>query len=155
MANTYTQLYFHIIFGVKGRANLISENWQEELYKYITGIVTNKDHKLIAIGGMPDHIHLLTGMKPDANLSDLVRDVKANSSRFINQNNQQKWVIGRFEWQQGFGAFTIGHSQLDAVCGYIKTQKEHHRTLSFRDEYVKFLKRYGIDYKSEYVFHDH
>jgi len=151
MANTYTQLYFHIVFAVKGRANLISVKWKEELYKYITGIITNKNQKLIAINGMPDHIHLLAGMKPDSNLSDLVRDIKANSSKFI---NEKKWALGKFEWQHGFGAFTIGHSQLDVIGNYIKNQKEHHKTLSFREEYIEFLKRYEIDYKTEYIFND-
>ena len=109
MANTYTQLYFHLIFAVQGRANLISPKWKEELNKYITGIITNKGQKLIAINGMPDHLHLLIGMKPDCNLSDLLRDVKANSSKFVNDKN---WIMGKFEWQKGFGAFTLGHSQL-------------------------------------------
>src|SRR5579875_1147041 len=105
MPNTYTQLYFHVVFAVKARQNLIAVHWKEELYKYITGIVTNKSQKLLAINGMPDHIHLLIGMKPDATLSDLIRDVKANASRFI---NEKKWVTGKFEWQTGFGAFTLG-----------------------------------------------
>ncbi len=151
MANTYTQLYFHIVFAVKGRTNLISIKWKEELYKYITGIITNKNQKLIAINGMPDHIHLLTGMKPDGCLSDLVRDIKANSSKFI---NEKKWVVGKFEWQQGFGAFTLGHSQLDVIGSYIKNQQQHHKTKSFREEYIEFLKRYEIDYKTEYIFDD-
>lgn len=149
MANTYTQLYFHVVFAVKGRANLISTKWKEELYKYITGIVTNKNQKLIAINGMPDHIHLLIGMKPDANLSDLIRDVKANASKFI---NEKKFVPGKFEWQTGFGAFTLGQSQMDTIINYIRTQETHHQTKSFREEYVEFLKRYEIDFKAEYVF---
>jgi REP element-mobilizing transposase RayT len=149
MANTYTQLYFHVVFAVKGRENLIAEKWKEELYKYITGIIKNKNQKLIAINGMPDHIHLLVGMKSDSNLSDLIRDVKANASKFI---NEKKYVAGKFEWQTGFGAFTLGHSQLDAIINYIKTQEEHHKAKSFREEYTDFLKRYDIDFKSEYIF---
>ncbi|MBS1509052.1 MAG: IS200/IS605 family transposase [Bacteroidetes bacterium] len=149
MANTFTQLYFHVVFAVKGRANLISHRWKEELYKYITGIVTNKNQKLLAINGMPDHIHLLVGLRPDTTLSDIVRDIKANSSRFI---NEKKWVAGKFEWQTGFGAFTLGHSQLDAIMNYIRTQEEHHKTRTFRDEYVELLKRYEIDFKPEYIF---
>ena len=151
MANTYTQLYFHIVFAVKGRANLISSTWKEELYKYITGIATNKNQKLIVINGMPDHVHILMGMKPDSNLSELVRDIKANSSKFI---NEKKWIISKFEWQQGFGAFTLGYSQLDAIVNYIKAQEEHHKTKTFKEEYIDFLKRYNIDYKSEYLFED-
>jgi REP element-mobilizing transposase RayT len=149
MANTYTQLYFHIVFAVKGRANLIAPRWREELYKYITGIITNKNQKLIVINGMPDHLHLLVGMKPDGNLSDLVRDIKANSSKFI---NERKWVPGKFEWQTGFGAFTLGHSQLDVIVNYIKNQEEHHKTRTFKEEYLEFLKRYEIEFKPEYVF---
>ncbi|OQB64326.1 MAG: Transposase IS200 like protein [Bacteroidetes bacterium ADurb.Bin141] len=151
MANTYTQLYFHVVFSPKGRANLISAKWKEELYKYITGIITNKNQKLIAINGMPDHIHLLVGTKPDCSLSDLIRDVKANSSRFI---NEKKWIQGKFEWQQGFGAFTLGHSQLDTIINYIRNQEEHHKTKSFREEYIEFLKRYEIDFKTEFIFEE-
>lgn len=151
MANTYTQLYFHIVFAVKGRANHISMKWDEQLYKYISGIVTQKRHKLIIINGMPDHVHLLIGMKPDGCLSDLVRDIKASSSKFI---NEQKLVLGKFEWQTGFGAFTLGHSQLDIAITYIKNQKEHHKVKTFKEEYKEFLERYSIDYKSEYLFED-
>jgi REP element-mobilizing transposase RayT len=149
MANTYTQLYFHVVFAVKGRNNLIGIKWKEELYKYITGIIKNKNQKLIAINGMPDHLHLLIGMKPDYNLSDLVRDIKANSSRFI---NEKKYIAGKFEWQTGFGAFTLGQSQLELIIDYINTQEEHHKTKSFRKEYIDFLIRYQIDYKMEYIF---
>lgn len=149
MANTYTQLYFHIVFAVKGRANLVSTKWREQLYKYITGIITNKSQKLIIVNGMPDHVHLLIGMKPDACLSDLVRDIKANSSKFI---NEQKLVVGKFEWQTGFGAFTLGYSQLDTVVTYIKNQEEHHRKKSFREEYLDFLKQNDIEFKSEFIF---
>jgi len=149
--HTYTQLYFHVVFAVKGRANLISPKWKEELYKYITGIISNKNQKLIAINGMPDHIHLLLGTKPDHNLSDLIRDVKAGSSRFI---NDKKWVMGKFEWQQGFGAFTLGHSQLDLIVNYIKEQDKHHKTKKFKEEYIELLKRYEIDFKTEYIFDD-
>jgi putative transposase len=112
MANTYSQIYVHIVFAVKGRQNLISVTWKDEVYKYITGIVTNKGQKLIAINGMSDHIHILVGFKPDKTISDLVRDIKANSSKFINDN---KWINGKFEWQTGFGAFSYSHSQLPNV----------------------------------------
>lgn len=151
MANTYTQIYLHVIFAVKGRDNLISSTWKEELYKYITGIVTNKNQKLIAINGMPNHVHLLVGLKPDIALSDLIRDVKANASKFI---NDKQWVMGKFEWQPGFGGFSYSHSQLDVVINYIRNQEEHHKTKSFREEYIEFMKRYAIDYKTEYLFED-
>ncbi len=125
MANTYSQLYIQIVFAVKGRQNLISKNNKDEIYKYITGIITNQKQKLIAINGMPDHIHILVGIKPDISLSDLVRDIKSSSSKFI---NEQKWINGKFEWQTGFGAFSYGHSQLTNIIKYIENQEEHHKT---------------------------
>lgn len=151
MANTYTQLYAHIVFAVRGRANLISPLWKDNLYKYITRIITNKNQKLMVINGMPDHLHLLVGFNPDCSLSDLVRDIKANSSKWINEN---KLVLGKFEWQTGFGAFTIGQSQIQRVVKYILNQEEHHRKQSFRDEYLEFLRMYEIEFKPEYLFED-
>lgn len=151
MANTYTQIYLHIVFAVKGRNNLISKNWKDELYKYITGIVTNEGQKLIAINGMPDHIHILIGLKPDKSLSDLVRDIKANSSRFINDKN---WISSKFEWQAGFGAFSYSHSQLSNVINYIQNQEEHHKKKTFKEEYIEFLTAFNVDYKNEYIFED-
>jgi putative transposase len=151
MADTYAKIYLHVIFAVKGRQNLIATSWQEELYKYITGIITHQSQKLIAINGMPDHIHLLIGLKPSIALSDLVRDIKANSSRFI---NEKCWVQGKFEWQNGFGAFSYSHSQLATVINYIHNQQIHHSTKSFREEYVEFLKHYDIEYQAEYIFED-
>ncbi|MHA3788417.1 IS200/IS605 family transposase [Flavobacterium hauense] len=151
MADTYSQIYIHIVFAVKGRNNLISKNWKDELYKYITGIITNEGQKLIAINGMPDHIHILIGLKPSVALSNIVRDIKANSSKFI---NERKWIAGKFEWQQGFGAFSCSHSQLTNVITYIQNQEEHHKTKTFREEYIEFLKLYNIDFKSEFIFED-
>ena len=151
MANTYTKLYIHIVFAVKGRQNLISKIWKDELYKYITGIVINEGQKLIAINGMPDHIHILVGSKPNKALSDLVRDIKANSSRFI---NEKRWINGKFEWQTGFGAFSYNHSQLTNVINYIQNQEEHHKKKTFKEEYVDFLKAFDIDYNNQYLFDD-
>jgi REP element-mobilizing transposase RayT len=151
MANTYTQLYVHIVFAVKGRANLISKNWKEKLFQYITGIVTNKNQKLMIINGMPDHVHILIGLKPDCTLSDLVRDIKANSSKWINEN---KYVLGKFEWQTGFGGFSVSQSQIKTVVNYILNQEEHHKKKTFREEYIEFLNAYEIDYKPEYLFDD-
>ncbi|MDX1940528.1 MAG: IS200/IS605 family transposase [Saprospiraceae bacterium] len=151
MPNTYTQLYVHVVFAVKGRANLISRSWKENLYQYITGIITNKNQKLMVINGMPDHVHILIGLKPDCNLSDLVRDIKANSSKWINEN---KWVAGKFEWQTGFGAFTVGQSQIQAVVKYILNQEEHHKKKTFRDEYIEFLTAYQIEFNTAYIFED-
>lgn len=151
MPNTYSQLYVHIVFAVKGRANLISLNWKENLNKYIAGIIANKKQKLIVINGMPDHIHLLVGLNPDSNLSDLVRDIKSNSSKWVNES---KFVRGRFEWQTGFGAFSIGQSQLSKVVRYILNQEEHHKRVNFRAEYIAFLQAYQIDFKPEYLPED-
>lgn len=149
MANTYTQLYIHVVFAVKSRENLISTVWKEELYQYIGGIITNKKQKLLVANGMPDHIHLLIGLKPDCMLSDLVRDIKSSTSKWI---NEKKWVLGRFEWQTGFGAFTVGQSQLQTVVNYILKQEEHHKKKSFRQEYINFLEAYQIEFRQEYIF---
>jgi putative transposase len=149
MANTYTQLYFHVVFAVKGRENNISKKWKDELYKYITGIVTNKNQKLMIINGMTDHVHILLGLKPNCNLSDVVRDIKAGSSKWINDKG---FILGKFEWQTGFGAFTIGQSQIPITVNYIKNQEEHHRMKTFREEYISFLNAYEIDFKNEYLF---
>ena len=151
MADTYTQIYIHIIFAVKGRSNLISSSWKNELYKYITGIITNEAQKLIAINGMPDHIHLLVGLKPTIALSNLVRDIKANSSRFV---NEKSWIKGKFEWQHGFGAFSYSHSQLDTIINYINNQEEHHKKKTFKEEYISFLQHFHIEFKTEYIFED-
>ena len=149
MANTYSQLYIQVVFAVKGRQNLISNTWKDELFKYITGIVTNEGQKLIAINGVSDHIHILIGIKPNKALSDLVRDIKANSSRFI---NEKAWVNGKFEWQTGFGAFSYSHSNLTNVIRYIQNQEEHHKAKTFKEEYVEFLEAFDVDYKTEFIF---
>ncbi len=151
MADAYTQIYLHVIFAVKGRSNLISSSCKNELYKYITGIITNEAQKLIAINGMPDHIHLLIGLKPTITSSNLVRDIKANSSRFINEKG---WIKGKFQWQHGFGAFSYSHSQLDTIINYINNQEEHHKKKTFREEYISFLEHFHIDFKTEYIFED-
>ena len=149
MANTYTQIYIHVVFAVEGRQNLIAPEHNDELQKYITGIVSAQKHKLIAINNMPDHLHLLVGLRPDASLSDLVRDVKAGSSKFINEKH---WVVGRFSWQEGFGAFSHSRSQLGTVIRYIENQQSHHAKQSFRDEYVELLEKFGVDYDQRYIF---
>ena len=149
MANTYTQIHLQFVFAVKYRDGLIHASFKEELYQYITGIIKNHNHKLLAINGMPDHIHILIGIKPNKALSDLVRDIKANSSRFI---NEKRWINGKFEWQSGFGAFTYSHSHLANVINYIQHQEEHHQTKTFKEEYIEFLKLLDIDFKDEYIF---
>lgn len=149
MANTYSQIYIQIVFAVSGRENLISKQWKDELYKYMTGIVTNDGQKLLAINGVADHIHILLNIKPNIALSDLVRDIKANSSRWI---NERKFVRGKFEWQEGFGAFSYSLSQLDDVIGYIRRQEEHHQNVSFKKEYITYLERFNVDFDEKYVF---
>jgi putative transposase len=147
--STYSQIYIQVVFAVKGRDNLIHQTWEEELYKYISGIVKNKEQKMLAINGMPDHIHFLIGMKPSCALSDLVREIKKSSNEFINKKNFCKH---KFQWQEGYGAFSYSHSSLDNVIGYIQNQKEHHQQKSFKDEYIDFLTKFGVDYKHEYLF---
>ena len=149
MADTYTQLYVHIVFAVKGRQRLIPKQHKEALHQYITRIITNKKQTVIRINSMPDHIHILVGLTPDIALSDLVRDIKANSSKHINKKG---WGIGRFEWQTGFAAFSYSESQLDTVVNYIKNQEDHHSRMTFREEYLAFLKRFNVSYNPKYVF---
>ena len=149
MANTYTQIYIHIVFTVEGRQSLIRKENKEELHKYITGIIQSKGQKLIAINSMPDHVHTLIGLKPNIALSDLVRDVKAGSSKFINEKN---WVMGKFPWQEGFGAFSYSHSQIKAVANYIEGQERHHLAKSFKDEYLEMLRKFSVEYNEKYIF---
>jgi putative transposase len=152
MANTYTQLYIHLVFAVKGRTNLIIPEWKNDLYKYISGIINNKKQKLMAINGMPDHIHILISLKSDCAISDLLRDIKCNSTNWINDN---RYVTGKFEWQLGFSAFSVSPSQLNNVINYILNQEEHHKKKTFREEYIDFLNEYQIDFKQEYIFEDY
>ena len=149
MANTYTQIYIQVVFAVQGRQCLIEPDHKEEIYKYITGIVTNQGQKMLQINGVADHVHLLIGMKPNIALSDLVRDVKAGSSKFINEKH---WVKGKFNWQEGFGAFSYGHSQLDQVIQYIRDQEKHHQQNSFKNEYLTLLRKFDIAFEDKYVF---
>ena len=149
MANTYSQIYIQIVFAVQNRDALIDYSWEDELYKYITGIVQNKEQKLIAINGMPDHIHILIGMRPTCNLSDLVREIKKSSNTFINEKQFSKFS---FKWQEGFGAFSYSHSQLGNVVSYIQNQKQHHKKVSFKDEYLEFLEKFEIEFDGDYLF---
>lgn len=149
MANTYTQIYIHIVFTVQGRLNLIPKAHKEELHKYIAGIIRNKGQKLIAINSMPDHVHILIGLKPSVALSDVVRDIKNSSSKFI---NEKRWIRGKFRWQNGFGAFSYGHSQIVAVVNYIQNQEKHHARKTFRAEYLEMLQKFNIDYDQQYLF---
>jgi len=149
MANTYTQIYIQIVFAVKGRENLISKNNRDELQKFMTGIITNRGQKLLAIYCMPDHTHVLVGLKPNIAISDLIRDIKSGSSKFI---NDQKWIRGKFNWQEGFGAFSYSKSQLNNVINYILNQEEHHHKKTFKEEYIEFLEKFEIEYDEKYLF---
>jgi REP element-mobilizing transposase RayT len=148
MANTYTQIHIHAVFAVQNRLSLIQNNWQDELYKYITGIVTNQGHKLLKIGGMPDHIHVLFGMRPIQSLSNLMQDIKGDSSSWINKN---RFVPGRFSWQEGYGAFSYSKSQIDGVIKYIQRQEQHHKKQSFQEEYLKILQLFDIEFDERYI----
>jgi len=149
MANTYTQIHIHDVFAVQNRICLINNSWKDELYRYISGIITQHNHKLIIINGMPDHIHLLFGMRPDESLSDLIQDLKAHSSKWI---NSKKFVREKFSWQEGYGGFSYGKSQVKSVIKYIESQASHHKRYSFTDEYMKLLKLFEIEYDERFIF---
>ena len=149
MPETFSQIYIQIVFAIKGRDSLIGSSWEEELFKYISGIVRNKEQKMLAINGMPDHIHFLIGMKPSCCLSDLVREIKKSSNDFI---KEKKFSKVKFQWQEGYGAFSYSHSSLDNVIGYIMNQKQHHQKQTFREEYLEFLKKFEIEFKDKYLF---
>ena len=147
--STFSQIYIQVVFAVKNRGALIATSWEERLYQYITGIVQNKGQKMLAINGMPDHIHFFIVMKPSCCLSDLVREVKKASNEMINENKLSKF---KFNWQEGYGAFSYSHSHIDNVAKYVMNQKEHHKKISFKEEYIDFLKKFEIEYDEKYLF---
>lgn len=149
MPGTFSQIYIQIVFAVKGRQNLIGKHWKDELYKYISGIITNKGQKSIIVNGASDHVHIFVGLKPAMAISDLVRDIKNNSSNFI---NDKKFVKGKFSWQEGYGAFSYAHSQIEQVYNYILNQEEHHHKKTFKEEYLDFLQKFEIEYNEKYLF---
>ena len=149
MTGTFHQLHIQVVFAVKGRENLVSNNWKEELHKYIAGIIEGKGQKSIIVNGMPDHIHAFIGLRPAMAISDLVRDIKNNSSNFVNNHN---WVKGKFSWQEGYGAFSYSHSHIDAVYQYILNQENHHKKKTFKQEYLELLKKFEIGYDEKYLF---
>ncbi|MFN5416576.1 MAG: IS200/IS605 family transposase [Flavobacteriia bacterium] len=149
MPNTYHQIFVQIIFAVRNRKRLIDQSWEEDLHKYITGIIQQKNQTLIAINGVEDHIHILINMKPTCCLSDLVREIKKSSTKYINEN---KYSQEAFHWQEGFGVFSYNARQVEMIKNYIFRQKEHHRQKSFKSEYVKLLEEFEVDYKEEYLF---
>ena len=149
MASTYSQIYIQYVFAVKGRKNLLHKAWREEVFKYISGIIKAKDQKPIIVNGVADHVHVFVGLKPSMCISDLVRDIKNNSSKFI---NEQGWINGKFSWQEGYGAFSYAHSQIDNVYHYILNQEEHHRKKTFKEEYLEFLQKFEVEYDDKYLF---
>ena len=151
MANTYSQIHIQMVFVVKHRDAMIGAEWEDELYKYITGIIQNYNHKVLIINGMPDHVHVFIGMRPTQALSDLMEEVKSSSSKWI---NEKKFTKHKFEWQIGFGAFSYTKSHEKRMIEYIKNQKEHHKKVTFREEYLKFLKWAEIEFDERYIFKD-
>jgi REP element-mobilizing transposase RayT len=149
MAGSYSQIYLQYVFAVKGRQNLLQKPWREEVFKYISGIIKGKNQKPIIVNGVSDHVHVFVGLKPAMPIPDLIRDIKNNSSNFINEN---KWVNGKFSWQEGYGVFSYSHSQIDKVYRYIANQEAHHEKKTFKDEYIDFLVKSGIDYDERYLF---
>lgn len=151
MANTYTQIHLHIIFAVKNRESLIYTTFKEELYKYISGIIQHNGHKLLIINGMPDHTHMLIGLSPSQSLSDLMKELKQQSSKWVNEKG---FLKGHFAWQSGYGAFSYAKSQLPTVIDYIKNQENHHEKKSFKEEYLSLLKTREMDFIENYIFEE-
>lgn len=149
MAGTYSQIYIHCIFAVKGKINLLHKPWRDEVFKYIAGIIKGKNQKPIIVNGVTDHIHIFVGLKPSMSVSDLVRDIKNNSSKFI---NEQKFTKSKFAWQEGYGAFSYAHSQLNNVYQYIAKQEEHHRKKTFKEEYTVLLQKFEIEFDEKFLF---
>ena len=149
MANTYTQIYIHFVFAVRFRHGLLNIDWDERLRLYITAIVQNNGHKMLAINNVADHVHMLVGFKPNQSISDMIRLVKGDSSEWI---NKEKLIKGRFEWQGGFGAFSHSKSQINKVVKYIHNQQQHHKKITFLDEYKKMLHDFEVDYNEGYIF---
>lgn len=159
MPSTYTQIYLQTVFAVKHRYGLIQPTWSKDLYRYITGIVQKQEHKLLAVNGMPDHVHVFIGINPkqsicdlticDLTISDLMQDIRSDSSKWINDN---RLTMRRFAWQTGYGAFSYGHSQIDNVVKYIHNQQEHHQKRTFIDEYTTFLRKFNVPYDERYIF---
>ena len=150
MAGTFSKIHIHVVFAVKHREGLIQKSWKDELHKYIAGIIQGKKQKSLIVNGMPDHVHALIGLRPPMALSDLVRDMKNNSTNFI---NEKKFVRGhRFAWQDGFGAFSHSHSEISRVYQYIENQAQHHAKKTFREEYINLLNENGIEYEPKYLF---
>jgi REP element-mobilizing transposase RayT len=149
MANTYTQIHIQAVFAVQNRECIIGNSWKDELYKYISGILQSNSHKLLAINGMPDHIHILFGLRPSQSISDLMQDVKGSSSKWI---NDKKLIQGKFSWQEGYGAFSYSKSEVPTIIQYIINQTNHHKRKTFSEEYYAILQELEIDFDDRFIF---
>ncbi len=149
MANTYTQVHLHLIFAVQFRRALIHYSWKERLYQYITQIIQRHKHKVMVINGMPDHLHIVIGMRPQQSLSDLMQVIKSGSSGWVNEQNL---TPVKFNWQAGYGAFSCSKSQLPMLINYVKNQEIHHRKKTFMEEYEGFLQAFEVEYDERYIF---
>ena len=149
MGNTFTQIHIQSVFAVQNRVSIIRKAWKDELYKYITAIIQSNGHKVLAINGMPDHVHVFFGLRPTQSLSDLMQDVKGDSSKWINERG---FVKGKFSWQEGYGAFSYSRSHVGKVIDYIRNQEEHHRKKTFIEEYTELLDKFGVEYDERYIF---
>jgi len=149
MASTFYQVYLQYVFAVKGRQNLLQEPWRDEVFKYMSGIIKGKNQKPIIVNGVSDHVHVFVGVNTSLTICDLVRDIKNNSTNFI---NEQKFVKGKFSWQDGYGVFSYGHSQINDVYNYILNQEKHHHKQTFKEEYLEYLRKFEIEYDEKYLF---
>lgn len=149
MANTFTQIHLQVVLAVKNRKGLISSDWESRLYEYMVAIIQNHGHKVLAINGMPDHVHIMIGLRPNQSLSELMQKLKASSSKWI---NEEKLTNSKFAWQEGYGAFSYTKSDVPKVVNYILQQKEHHRKSNFLVEYRRILDRLNVEYNPIYIF---
>ena len=149
MPGTFSQIYIQIVFAVKGRQNLIHDSWKNDLHKYIAGIIKGKNQEPIIVNGMPDHIHAFVGLRPAMAIADLARDIKNNSSNFINDH---QFVKGKFAWQEGYGAFSYSHSHIGNVYDYVLNQEKHHKKKTFKEEYIDLLRKFEIEHDEKYLF---
>ena len=149
MSGTFSQIYIQIVFAVKGRQNLIHDSWKNDLHKYIAGIIKGKNQKPIIVNGMPDHVHAFVGLRPAMAIADLARDIKNNSSNFINDH---QFVKGKFAWQEGYGAFSYSHSHIGNVYDYVLNQEKHHKKKTFKEEYIDLLRKFEIEHDEKYLF---
>ncbi len=149
MANTYTQLNMHVVFSVKGRENFLLNTFRDDLFKYISGILNKLEQYPLAVNGYKDHVHLFFEIQPTKSLSEIIRVVKSNSSKWINKEN---FIRGKFSWQEGYGGFSYSRSQRNNVIQYIIKQEEHHNKRTFREEYLELLKLFEIDFNDQFIF---